>query len=92
MNAAELEVAARDAAESEQVAAAERLVSVNPEWRLALASDPPFNYALTHLGTGARALLYGKYWQGPTRPDETGDIPLFRSPENALRALGFNVA
>jgi hypothetical protein len=91
MDAAELERAAWDAVVGEQVAAAERIVECNPEWRLAPLVDSLYSYALVHCGTNARALLCGKLWQGPATPDETGDIPLYRNPVNALKALGFDV-
>lgn len=90
-HAAELERAAWDAAVNEQVEAAEQVVAHNPGWRLARLVDSLYSHALVHDGTGLRAFLYGKFWQGPDRPDETGDIPLFRNPTNALRALGFDV-
>lgn len=90
--AAELEAMAWRARVDEQIAAAETLVRLNPGWRLSRLVDSLYSHALVHDASGTRAFLYGAFWQGPDRPDETGDVPLFRKPASALKALGFTVA
>lgn len=78
---------------ADQIAAAEKIVSLNPEWRLEpVRGSQLYSYALVHSASGKRARLYGTLWEGPgDAADQNGDIPLYRTPASALKALGFDV-
>lgn len=77
---------------NEQIKAAEEIVRLNPEWYLVRnEAGSLFSHSLVHVPSGTLAHLYGDLWQGPDVPDESGDIPLYRKPASALKALGFNV-